>query len=202
MTMTRTLTHLCPLCLHRFMLCANKTAAFNHHCTLFLLYSFSITVVSQMATSPSNEPKVTFIPEMQSPSGNFNYDPAECQGILSLEQLEKFHQEWLLKFPRVLSKITKAQIVENSKWAQEETQRSLEWPPQLPDTFAHNLAMTPLAVSKSGSLVRLVHPQEQGIKLPAHSPLVQRKLCFYVDFNRDSNTIEEITVTIRGWREE
>ena len=167
-------------------------------------------------------PKITFLHEMGSPEDSdlFKYDSLLENFPISSSQMQIFENQWKALLPQILQKISKEQIVEQSRWAIDQT-KSMVWPS--PSLDLNQLSkMNPLGTN--GNIIRMALDQDAGIPLPSHQALVQRRLCFYADFDKASLKIIQILgtqkknecffifvatlnfllklVTIRGWREE
>lgn len=112
-------------------------------------------------------------------------------------EIESFQAQWQVMQNSIASQVSVDKLVGISRWAQEQTRKTV-----LLDDWITNAPMNPVGATKDGKRVLFGQETEQGVPLPVHAPLVFRRLMVGAVYDRDTESIATIYITIRGWREE
>jgi hypothetical protein len=159
---------------------------------LVLLGVFGTAGMTAELVVPPKAPRVVWIPEMQPFDEAFS-GKAECTPA----EIDSFDREWKYRRDAVAVSVTTEAVVGISRWAAAQTRDfkpSTNWISKLP--------MHPAGLSMDGKRILFGQDTEEGIPLPAHSPIVFRRLLVGAVFDREAKTITKVYITIRGWREE
>jgi hypothetical protein len=151
-------------------------------------------------TRPSNmtdlsllPPPIVYVLEAQSLPGNFS----ERTITMSQAELDHFHGAWARTKPHVLARVQIDSLRGVSRWAKEEMENF-----SLPEDWLEKIPLRPMASFGDERLVRFGQFKEEGLPLPSHHPLVFRRLVLFADFDRRTQTIVQVIVSINGWVEE
>lgn len=158
--------------------------------------SSSPTPPPSKATDPvtdSTMMTIDWLPEMQADSRA----PGNPAPALTEAELAAFASAWASAKPELTKAIDGEALRRLSRWAK--PQMASYEPPV---GWLDRLSMTPMAATADGMLVRFGQKPADGHILPSHSPLVFRYLLVAADYDRGSEQIGSVTVTIRGWVEE
>lgn len=138
-------------------------------------------------------PPLVFVMETDEPPGGF----IEQTVTLQPEESEKFFQAWQRLHPHLVAHVTRDSLLRISRWAISEM-KSLalptDWPAKIP--------LRPVAASRDQRLVRFSQFKEEGLPLPSHQPIVFRRLVLFVDYDRTTQNLVRVNVSINGWVEE
>lgn len=138
-------------------------------------------------------PPIVYVMETQPLPGEYTEKPI----ALSQAELDKFRAEWTRLKPHAL-KIVKADSLQSiSRYALEQMKTF-----SLPTNWLEKIPLRPMASFGDHRLVRFGQYKEEGYPLPAHHPLVFRRLQIFAEYDRKAQAIVQVIVTINGWVEE
>lgn len=147
-----------------------------------------------MSLSPSHQrPVLEFVPEMQSFTSAFEMRPPALDSAV----MQSFTTLWQAQAPEVCKKITTDSLVQISRWAVDQMKSF-----QLPEKWWEQIPLRPMGVSAGGQTILFGQFKEDGLPLPSHNPLVYRRLVLALCYNKTSQSLEKVIVSISGWVEE
>lgn len=138
-------------------------------------------------------PPIVYVVETQPLPGEYSEETI----ALSQAELDNFRAEWTRIKPHVF-KIVKGDSLQSiSRYASEQMKIFL-----LPADWLEKIPLRPMASFGEQRLVRFGQFKEEGYPLPAHHPLVFRRLQIFAEYDRKEQEIVQVVVTINGWVEE
>lgn len=138
-------------------------------------------------------PPIVYVMEAQALPGKF----VEHTIAMHEVELARFHDAWLQIKPYVLAQVRMDSLRGVSRWAKEEMEAF-----SLPEGWLEKIPLWPMASLDNEQLVRFGQYKEEGFPLPSHHPLVFRRLVLFADFDRSTQSIVQVIVSIGGWVEE
>ncbi|NLI79921.1 MAG: hypothetical protein GX442_26180 [Candidatus Riflebacteria bacterium] len=135
------------------------------------------------------------LPEMQPLPEEATLDRA---AVPPVDVVGAFRAAWEPARSPLLSSLDTPRFVDLSRWARGET-TSFVPPARWPET----LDLEPLGRDPAtGRWLFGLPPERSPVALPAHSPLVFRRVVAFAWFDPGSRRLDRVILTIRGWREE
>ena len=116
---------------------------------------------------------------------------------MSQAELDSFRVEWTRVKPHVLKIVMADSLQSISRYAREQMKTF-----SLPADWLEKIPLRPMASFGEHRLVRFGQHKEEGYPLPAHHPLVFRRLQIFAEYDRKEQAIVQVIVTINGWVEE
>ena len=138
--------------------------------------------------------EIILIPEML----EFANELRHAVPIVAERDLACFSASWCDTKKMVAAAITPSLLAKNSRWAAQQTARF-----SLPPGWTDNLPMRPIGASEDSRYLLFGHTLEESTaELPAHLPIVHRRVVVAAVMDRDLCAIIKVFVSIRGWVEE
>lgn len=138
-------------------------------------------------------PPIVYVIETQALPGKF----VEHEIAMNEVELAHFRNAWLQIKPHLLAQVRVDSLRGVSLWAREEMKSF-----SLPEDWLEKIPLWPMASLGNEQLVRFGQYKEEGLPLPSHHPLVFRRLVLFADFDRSTQRIVQVIVSISGWVEE
>lgn len=138
-------------------------------------------------------PPIVYVEEAQPLPGRF----VERSIAMSEVELAHFHEHWQRIKPHVFAHVRIDSLRHVARWAKEEMKNF-----SLPEAWVEKIPLRPMATFGEEQLVRFGQYKEEGLPLPSHHPLVFRRLVLFADFDRPTQRIVQVIVSINGWVEE
>jgi len=126
-------------------------------------------------------PEMNYIPEVEGWS--------ECTRDEVPEELKRATAAWKKSSPLVEKQVTPEMARQLSRWAKKEMEKYVKVPKPLP------VELEPITANKAQG--KFVFGCTLDV-LPSHHPLVHRWLKAFILWDRDSDTVVRVTITIRG----
>ncbi len=138
-------------------------------------------------------PPIVYVSEAQPLPGRF------MEGSIAMSQAElaHFNEQWQRLKPHVRAHVRVDSLRNVARWAKEEMKNF-----SLPEAWIEKIPLRPVATFGDEQLVRFGQYKEEGLPLPSHHPLVFRRLVLFADFDRRTQSIVQVVVSISGWVEE
>jgi hypothetical protein len=167
---------------------------------LYLLILIPITLVScsegtesmPRPPTPIPQPEIIWVAEME-PFGQEFSSPA----ILPSGEIEAFDQAWEGVRANVAVQISPESLITISRWAVTETKGL-----SLTKGWIAHVPMHPIGLTQDGNQALFSQSTQEGIPLPAHSPIVRRRLVVAAVYDRARHSVPQVYISIRGWAEE
>jgi len=138
-------------------------------------------------------PPIVYVMETQPLPGDYNEQPI----AMSQAELDSFRVEWMRVKPHVLKIVKPDSLLSISRYASAQMKTF-----SLPADWLEKIPLRPMASLGEQQLVRFGQYKEEGHPLPAHHPLVFRRLQIFAEYDCQEQAIVQVLVTINGWVEE
>lgn len=138
--------------------------------------------------------ELIFYPELQ----QFDQEFDQERPSIADEHLQVFTQVWAHLKGRIAERVTTARLAEISRYAQTETAKA-----RLQPGWIDLLPMKAIRSQSDGPFVLIgCSAYDSGASLPTSQPIVRRRIIIAAKFNRDTDAIKCVYVSIGGWVEE
>ena len=148
--------------------------------------------IPQSGAAPETAPPdIRWVPEMERVAELQDWKPLAAKDYV--QERQGMLEDWKEVREAVQRKLTAAQVITLSRWAQTQMQNYSKIPALDPPDFQ---------VRTAGEGKKRLLFEATLQTLPTHSPLVTRWLKLFVVYDVDQHAISQIIITIRGERQE